>query len=167
MRGAALWVLGASAAFLVTAAAFLLLANLGSEPTSDPIPQAVPSAPESVSPVLALELPEYRLERLERGPGQRLALNVQNASEEELPVVNLTLVITSENTLRPRPRYYWAATENLAPGATTAVEFEIDLSPPPIPTESSLDPQESREILEIRATTPEGDSAVKTAVLAR
>ena len=165
MRGAALWVLGASAAFLVTAAAFLLLANLGSEPTSDPIPQAVPSAPESVSPVLALELPEYRLERLERGPGQRLALNVQNASEEELPVVNLTLVITSENTLRPRPRYYWAATENLAPGATTAVEFEIDLSPPML-AESSPDPQESREILEIRATTPEGDSAVKTAVLA-
>ncbi len=166
MRGAALWALGASVAFLVTAAAFLLLANLGSEPTSDPIPQAVPSAPESISPALALELPEYRLERLERGPGQRLALNVQNGSDEELPIVNLALVITSEDTLRPRPRYYWAATENLAPGATTTVEFEIDLSPP-TPAESNRDLQESREILEIRATTPEGVSAVKTAVLAR
>jgi len=166
MRGTGLWVLGASVAFLVTAAAFLLLANLGSEPTSDPIPQAVPSAPESISPTLALELPEYRVERLERGPGQRLALDVQNGSDKELPIVNLTLVVTSENTLRPRPRYYWAATENLVPGATATVEFEIDLSPP-ISVESSFDLQERRDILEIRATTPEGDSAVKTAVLAR
>ena len=45
------------------------------------------------------------------------------------------------------------------------VEFEIDLSPtiPPENREANL---QAREILEVRATTSEGASAVKTAVLA-
>ncbi len=36
MRSVALWALGTSVAFLVTAGAFLLLANLGSEPVALP-----------------------------------------------------------------------------------------------------------------------------------
>ena len=166
MRGVALWVLGASAAFLLTAGAFLLLANLGSDPTtSDPIPRAEPSSTRSSTPALALRLPEEQLGGLQRGPGQKLILDVENGGEEEFRSVNLALVVASENTARPRARYYWATSENLAPGATTSVEFYIDLSTP-AGGPPNTDPQESREILEIRATTPEGTSAVKTAVLA-
>ena len=170
MRGVALWVLGASVAFLATAGAFLLLASLGGPATSDLIPRIEPSAPVSSGPTLVLKLPEDRLEGLKRGPGQRLAVDVENGGDEELPSVNLALVVASENTARPRARYYWGTSEKLAPGEAATVEFEIDLSPP-APAESSKDgsgsgSQEEREILEIRATTPEGDSAVKTAVLA-
>ncbi len=170
MRGVVLWVLGASVAFLATAGAFLLLASLGGPATSVPIPRIEPSAPESSGPALVLKLPEDRLEGLRRDPGQRLAVDVENGGDEELPSVNLALVAASENTARPRARYYWGTAEKLAPGEAATVEFEIDLSPP-APVEGSEDdpdtgPQEEREILEIRATTPEGDSAVKTAVLA-
>jgi hypothetical protein len=172
VKGAALWVLGASVAFLATAGAFLLLANLGSEPaTGIPIPLAEPSDPESPKPVLVLNLPKERLEGLQRGPGQRLALDVENGGGDELSNVDLALAVASENTSRPRARYYWATLEKLAPKETATVEFEIDLSPPS-PAESrtgslsSEPPQEHREILEVRARTPNGDSAVKTAVLA-
>ena len=44
--------------------------------------------------------------------------------------MNLALVVASENTAQPHARYYWATSENLAPGATTTVKFRIDLSPP-------------------------------------
>ncbi|MDP8951661.1 MAG: hypothetical protein M3N18_05395, partial [Actinomycetota bacterium] len=57
----------------------------------------------------------------------------------------------------------------LSPGEATSVEFEIELSPsiPAGTRETSTGPGgQPREILEIRASTPEGASAVKTAVLA-
>lgn len=171
MRGVALWALGTTVAFLATAGAFLLLANLGGVPArSDPIPQVDPSQSQYSGPTLLLDLPEDRLEGLERRPGQRLALDVENGGDEELPSVDLTLDVTSEDTARPRTRSYREAVEHLAPDESTTVEFEIDLSPP-MPAEgreanpAGTDPQ-AREILEIRATTPEGASAVKTAVLA-
>jgi hypothetical protein len=152
--------------FLATAGAFLLLASLGSDsPISDPIPQAEPSSRKSSSPALALELPEDRLQRLERAPGQRLTVDVENGSEEEFRSVDLALVVASENTVRPHARYYWATSENLASGSAKTVEFYIDLSPPAEDDPLGTGPQEDREILEIRATTPEGASAVKTAVL--
>ena len=171
MRSVALWILGSLVAFLATAGAFLLLASIGGgSATSDPIPRFEPSAPESPGPTLVLKLPEDRLEGLKRDPGQRLAVDVENGGDEELPSVNLALVVASENTAQPRARYYWGTAEKLAPGEAATVEFEIDLSPP-VPAEGSEDgpgtgSQEEREMLEIRATTPEGDSAVKTAVLA-
>ena len=166
MRGVALWVLGALVAFLATSGAFLLLASLGSDSTmSDPIPRAQPSNPKSPSPTLALGLPEDRLRGLERAPGQRLTLDVENGSEEEFRSVNLALVVASENTVRPHARYYWATSENLAPGNAATVEFYIDLSPPAEDHIQDTSPQENRDLLEIRATTPEGASAVKTAVL--
>ena len=171
MRGVALWILGSLVAFLATAGAFLLLASIGGgSATSDPIPRFEPSAPESSGPTLVLKLPEDRLEGLKRGPGQRLAMDVENGGDEELPSVDLTLDVASENTARPQARYYQKTVEELAPGEAATVEFEIDLSPP-TPAESGkavpgTDPREDREILEVRATTPNGASAVKTAVLA-
>ena len=166
MNGVLLWVMGALTAFLVTAGAFLLLANLGSDAeTSDPIPRAEPSETEGSSPTLMLELPQDRLEGLQRGPGQRLTLSVENSGDEELNNVDLTLDVASENTARPPTRQYRETLEKLASHETRMVEFEIDLSPtiPPENREASL---QAREILEVRATTSEGASAVKTAVLA-
>lgn len=117
-----------------------------------------------------LDLPEDRLEGLEKRPGQRLNLDVENGGDQELPSVDVTLDTISGNTARPRKRSYRETVGRLAPGESTTVEFEIDLSPQ-IPAEgreanpTGTDPQ-TREILEARATTPEGVSAVKTAVLA-
>jgi hypothetical protein len=171
VRGAALWLLGASIAFLTTAGAFLLLANFGSaSATSDPIPPADPSDAGLPDSSLVLNIPEDRLEGLERESGQKLALNVENVGDEELSSVDLALGVASENTAQPQARYYQEKVEELPPGEEKSVEFELDLSPP-VQTESreaasSIDSQERREILEIKATTPEGDSAFKTAVLA-
>ncbi len=174
MRDVVLWALGGLLAFLATAGAFLLLANFGDGATeSDPIPRAKPStAPDlEPSPVsLVLTLSEDRLEGLQRRPGQRLALNVENGSDEELSSVELTLDVVSENTARPNKRSYQQTLGPLAPGEATEAEFEIDLSlPMPAGTSEKANPGsegQTREILEIRATTPEGASAVKTAVLA-
>jgi hypothetical protein len=170
LKGFALWFLGAVAAFLATAGAFLFLANLlGNPAASDPIPRADPSQTQGSEPTLSLNLPEDRLERLEKRPGQRLALDVENRGDEELPRVNLTLDATTSNTAQPHKRSYRETVGTLAPGESTTVEFEIDLSPQ-TPTEgretntAGADPQ-PREVLEARATTPEGASAVKTAVL--
>ncbi len=116
-----------------------------------------------------LDLPEDRLEELEKRPGQRLALDVENGGDQEILSVDLTLDVTSGNTARPRKRSYRETVGRLAPGELTTVEFEIDLSPQ-TPAEgreanpAGANPQ-PREVLEARATTPEGASAVKTAVL--
>ena len=170
MKGVALWSLGAIAAFLATAGAFLLLANfLGNPAASDPIPRAEPSGAQGSESTLLLNLPEDRLERLEKRPGQRLALDVENEGDEEFPRVDLTLDATSGNTAQPRKRSYRESVGPLAPGESTTVEFEIDLSPQ-TPAEgreanpAGADPQ-PREVLEAKATTPEGASAVKTAIL--
>ena len=170
MRGVALWVLGAAVAFLATAGAFLLLANLGGgAAASDPIPRAEPSASKDPGPTLMLELSEDQLEDLDRKPGQRLVLDVENVGDEELSRVDLTLGATSENTISPRTRTYQETLEQIAPNESRTVEFEIDLSPPILPEGRRGTPSpdsQAREILEVRATTPEDVSAVKTAVLA-
>lgn len=174
MRDIVLWALGALFAFLTTAGAFLLLANLGDDATaSGPIPRAEPSGSASESPdsgpTLVLDLPEDRLEGLERRPGQRLALDVENGGDEEFQEVELSLIIVSENTAQPRERSYEQTVGRLSPGEVTSAEFEIDLSPslPAGTGETAPGPEDqTREILEIRASTPEGASAIKTAVLA-
>jgi hypothetical protein len=166
VRGVALWVLLTSIAFLATAAAFLLLASLGGYPESAPIPRADPSESQE-RPALSLRIPEDRLEELEREPGQRLTLDLENGGEEELVDVNLTLEVVSENTARPHARSYWERLERLAPDETASVEFEVDLSPPVPAGEPNpgTEPQ-YREILEARASASGGASDVKTAVLA-
>ncbi|MCA1731050.1 MAG: hypothetical protein LC751_17125, partial [Actinobacteria bacterium] len=100
-------------------------------------------------------------------PGQKLALEVENGGDEEIPSVDLSLDVVSENTAQPHKRSYEQAVERLAPGDTTSVEFEIDLSPPAEELKSNPgSASQNREILEARASTPEGASAVKTAILA-
>jgi hypothetical protein len=158
------------AAFLATAGAFLLLANLGGgAAASDPIPRAEPSEAQDPGPTLALELFEDQLEELEREPGQKLTVGVENVGDEEFPSVDLTLDVTSENTVQPRTRSYQKTIGQMGPNESTTAEFEIDFSPPIPPEggEGSTGPDsQTREILEARATTPEGFSAIKTAVLA-
>ena len=124
MRGVALWVLLTSIAFLATAAAFLLLASLGGYPESAPIPRADPSESQE-RPALSLRIPEDRLEELEREPGQRLTLDLENGGEEELVDVNLTLDVLSENTARPHARSYRETLERLAPDETASVEHAL------------------------------------------
>lgn len=159
-RGVLLWLLATSAAFLATAAAFLLLANLGTGPGSgsDPIPRA----PEAAGPALALRFAEDRLGELQRRPDQALTLYVENRDDRELPEVSLTLDVASENAPGSDPRRYEESVEGLAPGERRAVGMRVDLSPPAETPEA----QDQREILEARATTPGGVSAVETAVLA-
>ena len=166
MKGVALWALGTAVAFLATAVAFLLLANLGGTAASGLIPQAKPSDTQSSESPLVLELSEDQLEGLEKRSGQRLLLGMENEGDEELSSIDLALDVTSENTARPRTRSYRETVDQLAPNESTTVEFEIDLSPP-IPPEANYASTDSqaREILEVKATTPEGASAVKTAVL--
>ena len=107
------------------------------------------------------------MEELEREPGQRLTLDLENGGEEELVDVNLTLDVVSENTARPHARSYWERLERLAPDETASVEFEVDLSPPvPVGEPNPGTEPQYREILEARATASGGVSDVKTAVLA-
>jgi len=125
-------------AFLLTASAFLRLANFVSDPaTSDSITRAEPSEAQNTTPALVLELPQNRLEELKRGPGQKLALDVENGSAEELSDVTLALDVVSDDTANPRARYraryYQEVIEKLVPAETATVEFDIDLSPPILP----------------------------------
>jgi hypothetical protein len=159
-RGVLLWFLATSAAFLVTAGAFLLLANLGTGPGSgsDPIPRA----PEAVGPALALRFAEDRLGELERRPDQTLTLYVENRGGREIPEVGVTLAVAFEANFSADPGRYEGNVKGLAPGEKRAVEMQVDLSPPAKTPEA----QDQRVILEARATTPGGVSTVETAVLA-
>lgn len=169
MRGVFLWALGATAAFLATAGAFLLLASLGSpSETNSPIPPAERARTESSSPpALVLDLPEERLVGLERAPGQRLALDVVNGEDESLVDVEVELEVVPADTTRPHQRNYREVLEMLAPGEAATVEFVIDLSPShPTATKSSGANSRAREALRFSADAPGADPAVKTAVLA-
>ena len=158
-RGVLLWLLTTSAAFLATSGAFLLLANLGAGPGrgSDPIPRV----PEAAGPALALRFAEDRLGELVRRPDQALTLHVENRGDRELADVGVSLDVASEAALEVSVRRYEENVAGLAPGERRAVEMQVDLSPPAETPEA----QDQREILEARATTPGGVSAVETAVL--
>ncbi len=169
MRGVFLWTLGAAAAFLTTAGAFLLLASLGSSSeTSSPIPPAERAGTgSSSSPALVLDLAEEQLVGLERAPGQRLALDVVNGGDEDLVGVELELEVVPADTTSPRQHNYRKVLEMLAPGEAATVEFEIDLSPS-LPTETrppGANPR-AREVLQFSAGAQGAAPAVKTAVLA-
>lgn len=166
MRGVISWISGAVLAFLLTAGAFLLLANLGTGPSE----RSLPPHPQSGAsgPSLALSLEEDQLASLNRLPDQKLVLGVSNEGDRDLSDVNLTLKVFSENTAISEARYYRATVRSLLTGESINANFEIDLSRPigAGPTYSGgSDPP--REIIEVRATTPEGVSAVKTAILPR
>ena len=159
MRSAALWAAGAALAFFLTAGAFLFLANLATAPPT----QDLPAAPGEPGPALDLDLNRDRLDSLEPAPDQELLLTVQNAGGRDLSNVNLTLEASSEDTANPRSRYYRRTLRDLEDGERIEVGFLLDLSRPQEGSAAATD--ERSEILEIRATTPEGASVVRTAIL--
>ena len=166
MRGLSVWLFGAVMAFLLTAGAFLVLANLSSSlSTRNVNPEPAQS---NSGPPLQLELNEAPLENLQKRSDQALPLRVNNAGEETLSTINLTMRVISEDTSQTEPRYYRATVKDLAPGDSKTARFTIDLSSSSnpggqnTPSSDSLSP---RSVLEIQATTPQGISAIKTAVL--
>ena len=164
MRGVALWASGAALAFFVTAGAFLLLANLATGSSEENL--SPDAGPGKSGPALDLDLNRGQLDSFEAGPGQKLRLVVQNEGDRGFSAVNLTLEVSSGNTALPETRYYRHTLQALETGETRAVEFVMDLSGAEntsAPTPAA--PSEPQEILEIRATTPEGVSAVRTAIV--
>ena len=160
MRGAALWAAGAALAFLLTAGAFLVLANLATGSSAENLP----AAPAQGRPgrALDLDLNRDRLASLEPSTGQELLLTVENAGDRPFSSVNLTLEASSGDTANPDSRYYRQTVRDLKPGQQRDVRFPIDLSDPPA---ASSTPDDRSKILEIRATTPEGVSEVRTAIV--
>ena len=164
MRAAALWLSGAALAFFVTAGAFLLLAELATVPSEKSL--APDPSSERSGPVLELDLDENRLASLEPRDEQSLALTVENGGDRTLSNVNVTLGVSSENTALSGPRYYHRTVERLSAGESVPVRFEFDLSSFGRATASpQAAPEPARKILEVRASTPEGVSTVRTAIL--
>ena len=160
MREAALWVSGAALAFFITAGAFLLLANLGTGPSEKSLPPD--PRPAESGPALELNLDEDQLASLDALPDQRFEVGVENPGDEGLSDVNLTLEVSSENTALSDARYYRETVDTLTAGSSVTVSFYPDLSAATTP---AAVPEPPRQILEVRATTPTGVSAVKTAIL--
>lgn len=153
-------------AFLVTAGAFLVLANLSSSLSTRSVSPT--PAPSNSDPLLKMSLSQYSLEGLKKEAGQTLPLTVDNAGESALSNISLTMRVTSEDTAQPRARYYRATVKELTAGESKTVQFTLDLSAPQPPEDRKPPPPDSpepRSVLEVQATTPEGISAIKTAVL--
>jgi hypothetical protein len=163
MRDAALWAAGAAVAFLLTAGAFLVLANLATGSSGEDLP--APPARSGRGPAIDLELNRDRLTSLEPQPNQELLLTVENAGDRPFSSVNLTLESSSGNTANPQTQYYRQTVQDLEPGENVNVPFVLDLSNPTQASSSPMAPGDRARILEIRATTPEGVSEVRTAVL--
>jgi hypothetical protein len=166
VREAALWVFGTALAFFVTASAFLLLATLGTGPSEKSLPPD--PRPAESGPALELNLDEDQLASLRALPGQELELNVSNPGGEDLSNVHLTLEVSSENTALSDTRYYRETLDEVAAGRSVTVRFYLDLSVQESTTGSSTSaaaPEPPRRIVEVRATTPEGVSAIKTAIV--
>jgi hypothetical protein len=165
MRDIIFWLSGAALAFLVTAGAFLLLANLASVPSQERLnpDQARAGSGQSVDLILDRE----QLASLRYQPDQSLALVVENEGGEQLSDVNLTLKVFSENTTLSDSRYYRQTVQKIPAGEAASVRFEFDLlvREEPIARPPTANPEPSRKILEIRATTPGGTSTVRTVIL--
>ena len=162
MRDVVFWLSGAALAFLLTAGAFLFLANLATTPSEKRL-NPDQAGGESVDLILDRE----RLASLKSLPDQSLALVVENEGGEQLSNVNVTLRVFSENTALSNPRYYRQTVEKIPAGKAARVRFEFDLPAreDPVTRPPTANPEPSREILEIRATTPEGNSTVRTVIL--
>lgn len=162
MKGIIPWAVGSILAFLVTSGAFLLLANLGTEPSEVRLEQRQPEPRSNSS--LELSVDEEQLASLEAGPGQSMALGVRNGGGESLSDVNITVETSSENTALPESQRQRKTIQALDPGESAEVLFDLDLSPPEA-MESHPGPESPRSIVEIRATTPGGTSAIRTVIL--
>lgn len=170
MKGALFWLASTVAAFAVTAGVFLVLAEMGTDPPRQSLSAGGGNRSEPHTP-LSLQLRESDLENLEAAEGQSLRLTLETRSDRKLTGINVYLVLSSEDTSEEETRYYEAEVEELEPGESRNVDFDLDLSPP-----ENTDQQDSggqtdgsrdvdMNILEARAASSEGASTVKTAVL--
>jgi len=163
MRGVAVWFSGAALAFLLTAGVFLLLANIATIPSEKSL---APEPPEAASqPVVELELNADQLASLKPEPDQNLNLTVRNENSTPLSDVNVTLSVSSENTALSRSRYYRQMVEEVPANGTADIPFDFNLSEPKQRVTGRPASEPAREILEIKATTPDGISATKTVIL--
>ncbi len=165
MKGILALLSGAAAAFFLTAGAFLLLANLGSNVAESDLPPRSPDT--SPAPPLQLNLQEEQLAALEPRPQQRFDLEVSNASAEAFSNVTLTLRVLPTDTTLAETRHYRVAVSELEAGESEKVRFEVDLSRLEARSQRSGEPSgETKQVLmEVQATTPEGISAVRTVIL--
>jgi hypothetical protein len=165
MRDIVFWLSGVALAFLVTAGAFLFLANLATAPSEQPLNPD--QARGESGQALDLILDRERLASLRSVPDQSLDLVLENDGAEQLSNVNVTLSIFSENTALSDFRYYRQTVEKIQAGEAASVRFEFDLPvrEEPVAIPPTTNPEPSREILEIRARTPEGNSTVRTVIL--
>jgi hypothetical protein len=163
MRGVAVWFTGAALAFFLTAGAFLLLANLASVPSEKSL---APDPPVAASqPTVVLRLNADQLSSLRPEPDQNLDLTVRNEGDTPLSDVNVTLSVSSENTALSGSRYYRQMVEKVPANGTADVPFRFNLSEPKQRVTGRPASEPAREILEIKATTPDGISTVKTVIL--
>jgi hypothetical protein len=163
VRDVAVWLCGATLAFILTAGAFLLLANLATVPSEENLS---PETHEAGSqPAVELVLDPEQLASLRPAPDQDLDLEVKNEGSRPLSDVNVTLSVSSENTALADYRYYRQTVEKVATGGTADVRFGFDLSEPEQRVTGRPASEPAREILEIKAATPNGVSAVKTVIL--
>ena len=104
MRDLVLWLSGAALAFLLTAGAFLLLANLATAPSEKSL--RPDHTPGGSGPAVDLELDRGGLASLRPLPDQSLDLAVENEGARQLSDVNVTLIVASENTALSNSRFY-------------------------------------------------------------
>ena len=163
MRDVAFWFFGAALAFLFTAGAFLLLANLA---TVSSVKSLTPDPPEAGSqPAVELALDAEQLASLKPRPDQSLDPVLKNEGNRPLSDVNVTLSVSSENTAILNSRYYRRPVEKVPAGERADVHFEFDLSEPEQQVTVRPASEPARRILEIKASTPDGISTVKTVIL--
>ena len=165
MRDVVFWLSGAALAFLITAGAFLLLANLATAPSEKSL--RPDQTPGGSGHTVDLELDSERLAHLRSLPDQSLEVVVENEGSKRLSDVNVTLIVSSENTALSDSRYYRRTVEEIPAGGAAGVRFEFDLATLEQPGAKQLaaTQEPSREILELRAATPEGGSTVRTVIL--
>ena len=163
MKDIVFWISGTALAFLVTAEAFLLLANLATAPSEKSL---APDSPEAGSePAVELTLDTEQLESLRPRPDQSLDLVVKNEGGRPISDVNVTLSVSSENTALSNPRYYRQTLGKVPAGEAEDVDFGFDLSEPEQRVTGRPASEPARNILEIKAATPEGISTVRTVIL--
>lgn len=161
MRGAFGWIIATVLTFLVVSLAFLVLANLATNP---PEVSLIPNQSGATSgPPLSLTLDEAALTELEAAEDQSIALTVENRTDEAMPEMTLAAQVRSEDTSNPSPDTYRQTIEDLAPGASREVVFDLDLSERD--NESPDYPEGARQTLEFRASIPEGASVFETVIL--
>jgi hypothetical protein len=162
VREALFWISGAALAFLLTAGAFLALANLGAGPAEKSIEPSSQRAEQGTG--LVMSVSEGDLATLEARPGQNLDLRIENTGDRSLSGANLTVEIYSENTALSDARRNRETIQGLPAGESVTVTLALNLTPPAGATIPDT-PEPARTIVEIRATAPEGASAVKTLIL--